>query len=107
MVSNHPRPENKIQNSKVEMSRSYRKPFSAVTGRSSAKEDKILAHRGMRRAQNRALRTCLDWDEFLVPHKFECAWNDVWSWRRDGKQTLQEFHHNDFNPFYLVDKYTS
>lgn len=70
------------------MSRSYRKPAHAVTTCSSAKDDKKHAHRGVRRAQNRALKTCLNWDEFIIPHKYECSWNETYSWGRDGKQSL-------------------
>jgi len=71
------------------MSKSYRKPYASVTGNRSAKQDKILAHRGERRAQNYAIRTCQDWEEFLLPHKRECHWNNVYSWSRDGRQRLQ------------------
>jgi hypothetical protein len=70
------------------MSRSYRRPASAITTCNSAKQDKILAHRGVRRAQNHALRTCQDWDELLIPHKYECSWNETYCWGRDGKQRL-------------------
>ena len=71
------------------MSRSYRKPYSAITGTNSAKQDKIHAHRGERHKQNQALRNCQDWDEFLMPDKLECSGNDTWSWGRDGSQSLQ------------------
>lgn len=70
------------------MSRSYRKPYAAITGTKSAKQDKILAHRGVRRAQNHALRVCQDYEELIMPHKLECAWNNNYSWGRDGKQSL-------------------
>lgn len=72
------------------MSRSYRRPYSAVTGHSSAKDDKRHANRGVRRGQNQYLRNIivgnLDWDETLIPHKLECSYNEVYSWGRDGKQ---------------------
>lgn len=71
------------------MSRSYRRPYSAPCGNASAHYDKTLAARGVRRAQNRALREAVDWEEFELPHRFECNHNDVWGWGRDGKQTLQ------------------
>lgn len=71
------------------MSRSYRRPYAAVTGTASAKQDKVLAHRGVRRAQNAALRLAADFEELLLPHKLECHWNDPYSWGRDGKQRLQ------------------
>lgn len=70
------------------MSRSYRKPYAAVTGTKSAKDDKRLAHRGVRRAQNLALKMLQDAETFLVPHKLECAWNNTYSWGRDGSQYL-------------------
>ena len=68
------------------MSRSYRRPFAAITGFSSAKWDKQMAHRGVRRKQNLVLKTCLDYDNLLLPHPFECHWNDTYNWERDGSQ---------------------
>jgi hypothetical protein len=72
------------------MSRSYRRPYAAVTGVRSAKQDKILAHRGERRAHRDALRTAVDFEDFLLPHRLECAWNEVYSWGRDGHQRYQK-----------------
>ena len=69
------------------MSRSYRRPFAAITGTASAKNDKRMAHRGLRRKQNLALNICLDYHSLLLPHRFECAWNDTYIWGRDGAQT--------------------
>jgi len=84
------------------MSKSYRKPyFTWSSVRDSAHEDKKLAARGVRRAQNHALRTCEDWDEFLIPHRLECSWNNVYSWKRDGHQREYTADHNDYNPFWL------
>jgi hypothetical protein len=68
------------------MSRSYRRPFAAITGLASAKSDKQLAHRGVRRKQNLALKTCSDYEDFLPPHRLECHWNDTYNWGRDGAQ---------------------
>jgi hypothetical protein len=68
------------------MSRSTRRPFAAVTGTSSAKADKRLAHRGQRRSQNRSLKTCIDLENLLLPHPLECTWNNNWVWGRDGSQ---------------------
>ena len=68
------------------MSRSYRRPFAAITGTASAKDDKRLAHRGMRRKQNLSLRICSDYENLLLPHRFECFWNDTYCWGRDGAQ---------------------
>lgn len=68
------------------MSRSYRRPFAAITGLASAKSDKQMAHRGVRRKQNLALKTCLDYDSLLLPHRLECHWNDTYNWGRDGAQ---------------------
>ena len=74
------------------MSRSYRKPYAAVTGVRSAADDKRVARRNWRHAQNNALRSAIanevDWDEFLIPARLEAAYNDVWSWGRDGKQLV-------------------
>lgn len=68
------------------MSRSYRRPFVAVNGIVSAKEDKQLAHRGVRRKQNLAIKTCLDYEHLFLPHELECAWNNTYCWGRDGAQ---------------------
>jgi hypothetical protein len=72
------------------MSRSYRRPYAPVTGVRSAKQDKILAHRGERRAHRDAIRTAVDFEELLLPHRLECAWNEVYSWSRDGRQYYHE-----------------
>lgn len=75
------------------MSKSYRKPYSAITGVKSAHDDKTVAARAVRRAQNHALRNAIangiDWEDFMLPEIYECAFNDVWSWGRDGNQSLQ------------------
>lgn len=68
------------------MSRSYRRPFAAITGLASAKSDKQMAHRGVRRKQNLALKTCTDYESLLLPHRLECHWNDTNCWGRDGAQ---------------------
>jgi ribosomal protein L32 len=68
------------------MSRSYRRPYAAITGTASAKDDKRLAHRGVRRKQDTALKTCTECEDFLVPHRLECAWNNNYCWGRDGAQ---------------------
>ena len=76
------------------MSRSYRRPFAAITGTASAKSDKRMAHRGVRRKQNLALKICADYANLLLPHRFECAWNDTYNWGRDGAQTYLGFMRN-------------
>jgi hypothetical protein len=68
------------------MSRSYRRPFAAITGTASAKDDKRLAHRGVRRKQNLALKICADFENLLLPHPLECPWNNNYCWGRDGAQ---------------------
>jgi hypothetical protein len=68
------------------MSRSYRRPFAAITGLASAKSDKQLAHRGVRRKQDLALKICLDYENVLLPHRLECPWNNNYCWGRDGAQ---------------------
>ena len=68
------------------MSRSSRRPFAAITGTASAKEDKRMAHRCVRRKQDLALQTCADFESLLIPHELECAWNNNYSWGRDGAQ---------------------
>jgi len=72
------------------MSKSYRQPACSVCGNRSAKQDKRLAARGVRRAQNHALRTFSgDWDDFMMPVRHECHWNETYGWSRDGSQSLQ------------------
>jgi len=73
------------------MSRSYRRPYASVCGNASAKQDKRIAARGVRRAQNRIV-SLLEKDpesDRILPHFRECPWNDVYSWGRDGKQNWQ------------------
>jgi hypothetical protein len=69
------------------MSRSLRRPFAAITGIASAKDDKRMAHRGVRRKQNLALKTSSDYENLLLPHRLECAWNNTYEWSRDGAQS--------------------
>jgi hypothetical protein len=71
------------------MSRSTRRPFAAVTGTVSAKNDKRIAHRGVRRKQNLVLKICADYEDLLVPHRLECAWNNNYCWGRDGAQSYR------------------
>src|SRR5271157_829691 len=73
------------------MSRSYRKPYASVTGNRSAKDDKRLAHRGVRRAHKRIVQMMLRDPELNLPlpHFRECSCNNVYDWSRDGKQRLQ------------------
>jgi hypothetical protein len=68
------------------MGKSYRKPYSAITGHASAKSDKRRAARGVRRKLNQWLKAARDFQDDLIPHRLECSWNQVWSWQRDGKQ---------------------
>jgi hypothetical protein len=85
------------------MSRSTRRPFAAITGTASAKDDKRMAHRGVRRKQNFALKTCADYGDFLVPHRHECAWNNNYCWGRDGTQCDQSYLR--FSPDVMSRKY--
>lgn len=69
------------------MSRSFRKrPFFAICGYSSAKQDKRWANRQVRRTHKQAIHNCTDFEEFLLPDVYECPWNDIYMWGRDGKQ---------------------
>jgi len=68
------------------MSRSTRRPYAAIMGLSSAKWDKQMAHRGVRRKHNLLLKTCLDYNNLLLPHPLECHWNNTYNWGRDGAQ---------------------
>jgi hypothetical protein len=71
------------------MSKSRRRPFSAVTGVRSAKQDKQMASRAVRRRHNQYLKTQEDMDDFLLPHRLECGHNEVYGWSRDGRQRYQ------------------
>jgi hypothetical protein len=81
------------------MSRSTRKPYAAITGVRSAADDKKVARRCFRRTQNSAIRKFKgeDWDEFLIPVRYEASFNDVWGWGRDGNQTLHDAPVLDWN----------
>jgi hypothetical protein len=74
------------------MSRSFRhQPFQAICGSGSAKHDKQLANRGVRKAHRSALHKAVieqDYD-VLLPHRLECSWNQVYSWGRDGHQNYE------------------
>ena len=73
------------------MSRSYRKPHAAVCGSDSAHDDKKHAARSVRAAHRQALRDLLKsglYDEFLLPHRYECSFNDTYLWARDGGKHL-------------------
>jgi len=88
------------------MSRSYRKPYGTVCSvGSSAHGDKTTAARCMRRAQNQSLREAIrdeDWDGWLIPERYECSFNDVWGWGRDGKQRLLHQGSQYNNPYAYV-----
>jgi hypothetical protein len=71
------------------MGKSYRKPYSAITGVGSAKDDKRIARRALRRMENQRIRNCEDFELLYMPDRLDAAYNDVWSWGRDGKQVLQ------------------
>ena len=60
------------------MSRSYRRSYAAITELASAKNDKRMAYRGVRRKQNLALKTSIDYENLLFPHRLECAWNNTY-----------------------------
>ncbi len=72
------------------MSRSYRRPYAACNGVSSSKEDKVLAHRGVRRVHNHLVRLMLRDPglDILLPHFRSCPWNNTYSWSRDGRHWL-------------------
>jgi hypothetical protein len=75
------------------MSRSTRRPFAAITGTASAKDDKRMAHRGVRRKQNlcpQNLRRLRKICSFLI--ELECTWNNNWCWDRDGAQCYLRFN---------------
>lgn len=87
------------------MSKSYRRPYSTWVGHRSEKQDRQMAARGVRRSQNQALKESAirdKWDEFIIPHKYECSHNNRYSWTNDGKKHLITLRHNDFNPYHLM-----
>ena len=69
------------------MSRSCRRPFAAISGTASAKSYKQMAHRGVRRKLNLALKTCANCENLLLPHRLECHWINTYCAGRDGAQT--------------------
>ena len=72
------------------MSRSYRKPYASFCGsKSSAKEDKQTAARGVRHVQNYVAKLMLSDPDILMPHRLECPWNNTYSWSRDGGKKLR------------------
>ena len=83
------------------MARSYRRPYAAVTGSGSARIDKQMAAKGVRRKQNQYLKKHWDNQDFLLPHRLECHHNDVWDWGRDGHQSLQSPTAADWSRFCL------
>ena len=76
------------------MARSYRKPFYYICGSQTVKHDRTLAARGVRRSQNNWTRAVLnggvDFEETPIPHRYECAWNNRYSWGCDGGTRLTE-----------------
>lgn len=72
------------------MGKSYRRPYGTFGSCASAKKDKVMAHRCLRRLQERSLRAAQDFEEYIIPLRYEAAHNDVWGWARDGKQHFQD-----------------
>ena len=68
------------------MTRSWRRPYAAIKGTASAKDDKRLANPGVRRKQNLASKICADYENLLLPDPLECPWNNTYCWGRDGAQ---------------------
>jgi hypothetical protein len=55
----------------------------------------------VRRRQNQWLRTTIEFENGVVPHKLECAWNEVYCWGRDGKQHLTVPDARDWSRYLL------
>lgn len=70
------------------MSRSYRMPYAVFGSAPSAHEDKKMAARGLRRRMKQWIHTLDDPEAALVPHRWECAHNDNYTWDRDGRPYL-------------------
>ena len=71
------------------MSRSYRKPYTAITGLPRSHDDKKKALRGVRCRQNAWLRSLKDYDLALVPHRHECAFNNTYCGQETGSSSSQ------------------
>jgi hypothetical protein len=88
------------------MGKSYRKPYGTCCSlKDSAHADKTTAARMVRRAQEQSLREAVrddDWDGWLIPERYECSFNDVWGWGRDGKQRLLSPGPQYNNPYAYV-----
>lgn len=82
------------------MSRSFKhQPFMAICGNRGAKDDKRLANRGVRRTHKQSIRKTDDFESFLLPHRLECTYNDVWGWCRDGHQFYHGLDHRDWQRY--------
>ena len=89
------------------MGKSYRKPYSAITGVRSAHDDKTVAARAHRRNESFKLRSfCGDWDDYIHPVRREAAHNNTYSWSRDGRQQYQMVNPNHKNIYYVVGRWT-
>jgi len=89
------------------MSHSYRKPYAACCGCGvSAKKDKVMASRGVRRAQNALARRMAKEPELgydlAMPHFRACPGNNVYDWVRDGRQRLQIPTARDWSDYMLA-----
>lgn len=75
------------------MSRSYRKPYASWCGhKHTASRDKTSAAQGVRRTQNAAIKQALlenTLDDLLLPHMYDCPWNEVYTWVRYGNNHLR------------------
>jgi hypothetical protein len=67
------------------MSRSYRKPYASICKFYSNHEDKKIASKAVRHNSKTYLNTNWYRDDLLMPDKFECSDNDIWTWQSDGK----------------------
>lgn len=85
------------------MGKSYRRPYSSAVGHPSAKKDKQIANRALRRTQNNYTKQFYEDDGFLIPHKYECSHNEVYGWSRDGKVKYQTLEHswNNYCLYYI------
>jgi hypothetical protein len=81
------------------MSRSYRKPYSVHTVCQSSKKDKTIANKAVRRTCRKAFWVALkeagDFEDFTLPHPYECTHNDIWGWDQDGRQYYVSKFDND------------
>jgi hypothetical protein len=82
------------------MSRSFKKqPFSYLCG-SRPTKDRRKSNQGVRRTQKAYIRAHYKDEEFLLPHRFECPWNEKYSWTSDGDKRWSGLTYIDYADYH-------